>query len=236
MVVTVGRERPNSALIGRICDACISSLPVTGASVSAVFDLGRRGTVYATNATAERVEDLQFELGEGPGADAFRERRPVFVTDLDDPAEQAESRWPVFTPAALQTGARSVFAYPLLLGAAEIGLLGMYRDQPLTLDSPGHARAVRLADAAMFALLNLFDDPVPPDPDEPFEASGLAGDDGFFRAEVYQAAGMVTVQLGVSIEEAIARLRAYAFAHGRALVDVASDIVARRLRLEAENE
>ncbi|MCX5175366.1 ANTAR domain-containing protein [Streptomyces virginiae] len=41
---------------------------------------------------------------------------------------------------------------------------------------------------------------------------------------------MLTVQLGVGIEEAFVRLRAYSYAHGRRLAEVAADVVARRLR------
>ena len=40
---------------------------------------------------------------------------------------------------------------------------------------------------------------------------------------------MVLVQLGVSAEEALARLRARAFVEQRLLMDVARDVVARRL-------
>jgi hypothetical protein len=42
---------------------------------------------------------------------------------------------------------------------------------------------------------------------------------------------MLTVQLGVTAAEALTRLRAYAYTQDRRLADVASDIVARRLRL-----
>jgi hypothetical protein len=45
---------------------------------------------------------------------------------------------------------------------------------------------------------------------------------------------MLTVQLGVSAAEALARLRAYAYAQDRRLADVAGDIVARRLRLRPD--
>ncbi|MGB0094384.1 MAG: ANTAR domain-containing protein [Solirubrobacteraceae bacterium] len=51
-------------------------------------------------------------------------------------------------------------------------------------------------------------------------------------AEVHQATGMISVQLGVSMDEAFVRLRAHAFAAGRSLKAVAGDVVARRLRLE----
>jgi hypothetical protein len=45
---------------------------------------------------------------------------------------------------------------------------------------------------------------------------------------------MVMVQLGVSISDALARLRAYAFASNRPLAEVARDVVARRLRFDRD--
>jgi AmiR/NasT family two-component response regulator len=51
------------------------------------------------------------------------------------------------------------------------------------------------------------------------------------RAEIDQATGMLTEQLGTGIADAFVRLRAYAYANDRRLSDVARDIVARRLRL-----
>jgi hypothetical protein len=50
------------------------------------------------------------------------------------------------------------------------------------------------------------------------------------RAGVHQATGMISVQLGVSLEEAFVRLRAHAFASNAALGDVAAAVVDRRLR------
>lgn len=223
-------------MISRICEACVESLPVSGAAVSAVLGDGQRDTVYATDTVASRIEDLQFELGEGPGADALRDGTPMLVTDLDDASGVSAARWPAFTPAARDAGARSVFAYPLLLGAAQLGLLGMYRDAAQALDTQGRARAIRLADAAMYALLDLVDDAGSGDGRRSLYDAGPHRNEGtFFRAEVYQASGMVAVQLGVSIEEAVARLRGYAFAQNRPLAEVADDIVGRRLRLEADN-
>jgi hypothetical protein len=60
---------------------------------------------------------------------------------------------------------------------------------------------------------------------------GQAPDLALHRAEVDQATGMLTVQLGVPVAEAFVRLRAYAYSQDRRLADVAGDIVARRLRL-----
>jgi len=60
---------------------------------------------------------------------------------------------------------------------------------------------------------------------------GQAPELAVHRAEIDQATGMLTVQLGVPAGEAFARLRAYAYSQDRRLADVAGDIVARRLRL-----
>jgi ANTAR domain-containing protein len=46
---------------------------------------------------------------------------------------------------------------------------------------------------------------------------------------------MVMVQLGVSIGEAMARMRAYAYAQDRRLSEVARDVVARRLRFNQDH-
>ena len=66
-------------------------------------------------------------------------------------------------------------------------------------------------------------------PDELHEA--LANEPPHW-AEIHQATGMVSVQLGVSLSDAFVRLRAHAFAHGRTLRFVSREIVRRRLRLD----
>ena len=53
-----------------------------------------------------------------------------------------------------------------------------------------------------------------------------------FHLVVHNAAGMVSIQLGVNVTEAMLRLRAYAFGHERPLTSVAEDVVARRLRFQ----
>jgi hypothetical protein len=67
-------------------------------------------------------------------------------------------------------------------------------------------------------------------------APGTDADDGGWvdhafghRAEIHQATGMVLVQLGINATDALARLRGYAFVHRRLLLDVARDVVERRL-------
>ena len=49
---------------------------------------------------------------------------------------------------------------------------------------------------------------------------------------VHQAAGMVAVQLGIGVADALVRLRAHAFATGTPLHKLAEDVVDRRLRFD----
>jgi hypothetical protein len=169
------------------------------------------------------IEDLQYTLGEGPCVDAYLQDRVVLEPDLVDPVV---SRWPAFTPPALGAGVRAVFGFPLQVGAARLGALNLYRDQPgwLTvnqhIDASVFARVVAqwvLAQAAGAA-----DDMLPTDL--------AAGAD--FHYVVQNAAGIVAVQLAVTVTEALIRIRAYAFRTDRLVDDIAADIVARRLRLD----
>src|SRR5919197_414025 len=49
-----------------LCQACVEALPVDGAAISILTDVAHRGTVAASDAVAERIEHLQFSLGDGP--------------------------------------------------------------------------------------------------------------------------------------------------------------------------
>ena len=60
---------------------------------------------------------------------------------------------------------------------------------------------------------------------------GMAGGaDGWslLRAKVQQATGMISVQLGVSLDVALSRLRAYAYVAERPIDEVADDVISHR--------
>ena len=138
------------------------------------------------------------------------------------------ARWPMYAPAVLERGVQAVFAFPLQVGAARLGVLDIYRRHPTGLDSGALALALTFADVTVSNLL---------DAQGGLDVGGRqdALDEMMsYRTELYQAQGMVMVDLGVSVDEAMVRLRAYAFAHERRLSEVARDVVAGRLRLEAD--
>jgi len=180
-----------------------------------------RSVVHVTDTVAARLEELQLTLGQGPCVDAFA-GGPVLITDLRTGSQQA--RWPAFTPAALEAGARAVFALPLQIGAIRLGVLDLYRARPDALSRTELADALIFAETATVLAL---DGAAQADPSRP---ATMSAD----QTVVHQAAGMVSVQLGVRVDVAFARLRAYAFANDRRLSEVARAVVDRRLRFHAD--
>lgn len=205
----------------RLCEVCVEVTTLTGAGIMLMSGDVPRGSLCASDAVSALIEDLQYTLGEGPCVDAYDQDRPVAETDLAGPGV---SRWPAFGPPAVAAGAGAVFGFPLRVGAVRMGALNLYRDRPGSLDDDQHADALVLAGVAGRAVLAM-QAGAPPGMLGPELDAGAD-----FRFVVHQAAGMVSVQVGVSVGEAFLRLRAYAFAHDRPLTEVAQDVVHRRLR------
>lgn len=212
-----------------VCTAAVAALPVGGAGVSAMSDSAASHPLCSTDGVSEELEELQLTLGEGPCIDAFALGVAVLTPDLR--TDEVRARWPVFASSAAEAGAAALFALPLQIGAICPGVLDLYAHAPVELGADELADALAFADAATLVLL----DSRIEEPDA-FAADGPPRDGRFedlggYRAEIDQATGMLTVQLGIGIEEALVRLRAHAYAHGRRLADVAADVVAHRLRL-----
>jgi hypothetical protein len=220
--IAAAHEGDGPVSMAAVCTAAVRNLGVDGASVTATSSLLVGDPLFASNDLSAVLEELQFTAGEGPSADEFWLGSPVLIEDL----ESAAPRWPGFVPDAVAAGARAMFALPLQTGAIRIGVLSLYRAVPGPLTPGELADVLVFADIALQLLLDA--------------SSGMSGSpsyrplDGLSdrRAVVYQAAGMISVQLGVSLAEALARLRAHAFASSAALGDIAGEVVSRRLRFE----
>jgi hypothetical protein len=182
-----------------------------------------QGSLCSSNAVSALIEELQYTHEEGPCVDAFDQDGPVLEPDLADPATD---RWFAFTPAAVAAGARAVFGFPLHVGAVRLGALNLYRDRPGPLTEDQNADSLVLAGVAARAVLGMQANASPGELGEELEGAGN------FHFVVYQAAGIVSEQLGVTVAEAFARLRASAFGNDRLVTDVANDVVSRQLRFD----
>ncbi len=182
----------------------------------------------ATNEVSEQLAELEVTLGEGPCRDASTSGGPVLASELAQ--GQAVRRWPVFAPAACQAGAAAIFAFPLQVGAIRAGVMGLYRERPGSLSAFQLGDALVFADTATLLLLDAQDQAR----GDLGPQTGQPADLTMHRAEIDQATGMLTEQLGVGIADAFVRLRAHAYVNDLRLADVARDIVARRLRLHPD--
>jgi len=210
----------------RLCSALARVLPARGAAISLITeDHSGGGVAAAFGPSSHHLAELQFTLSEGPGVDAFEGRRPVLEPDL---LGRGRRRWPAYAPAASQHGVSGVFAFPLQVGAARLGSLDIFREEPGSLSDQAVGQAVTFAEVALVALLGA--------PHLTEDGLGAGGLDAMlaYRSEIYQAQGMVMVDLGVSLTEAMLRLRAHAYASERDLGDVARDIVAGKMVLERD--
>ena len=205
-----------------LCGACPGIVGVNGAGVMLMSGEIPRGSLCTSDEVSHLIEELQYTLGEGPCVDAYQQDRVVLEPDLADPVTR---RWLAFTPPAVEAGVRAVFGFPLRVGTVRLGALNLYRDRPGPLSDDQHADALVMADVAARWVLEV---QAGAPPDAVAEELEIGAD---FHFVVHNAAGMVSVQEGVSVTEALIRLRAYAFSHDRLLHDVAEDVVDRRLRL-----
>ncbi|PKV90059.1 ANTAR domain-containing protein [Streptomyces sp. TLI_146] len=181
----------------------------------------------STDDVGEKLEALRLTLGEGPCVDAFTHSAAVLTPDPR--TSELQERWPVFADAALAVGALVVFALLLQTGAIDPGVLGLDSQGPVRSGADEPVDAMAFAEFATLVLLGAWIGATGTSPTDT-AAPGHGADLGGRRAEISQATGMLTVQLGVGIDEIIIRLRAYAYAQGRRLTVVAADVVARRLR------
>lgn len=210
----------------RLCQVCAEVTGVTGAGIMLMAGDVARGSVCTTDTVSALIEQLQYDLGEGPCVDAYHQDRPVAEPDLASPESP---RWLAFTGPAVDAGARAVFGFPLQVGAVRLGALNLYNDRPGPLTDDQHTDALIVADVAAQAILLLQADAPPDAVAAELETSAN------FQYVVHQATGMVAVQLAVTVSQALILLRAHSFGNNRSLTDVAHDVVERRLRFDADS-
>jgi hypothetical protein len=204
-----------------LCAGFLELLPISGASISVFSGLAPETMVCASNKVSARIDELQFDLGEGPRWEALETRSPVLLPHVRTGSHAA---WPVFAKALRDLDVSALFVFPLVLGAMDIGVVELYSSAPGPLSRADQSTALQLADAATWQLLRQLLTLAPGDgTDAPQDGSPLS------RREVHQATGMVLAQTGTSATDALLLLRGHAFAQGRTVREVARDVVTKTL-------
>jgi hypothetical protein len=208
--------------LGAVRDFCLVAVARIGVDAAAVtYRTTGAGLelLHTTDDVAERLAQLEMTLGEGPTFDAVASSLPTAVDDLRSPI--STHRWPLFATEAVVAGVRAVVAYPIVLGGTTYGAVGLYSRQPQRLSSEQHRVAEDLTELIGLALV------------DPTSGQKVGTS---FRMSVHQAAGMVMMQAGTSIHDALVMLRATAFAEDTRVTDLAADVIAGRRRFEKTEE
>jgi hypothetical protein len=205
----------SSSLTGPILDV----IPVTGAAISTLGDFLGSETVSASDSLASRIDELQFDLGEGPCWDALAAGQPVLTADL-----RGIRRWPAFSEAISSEQVGSLFAFPLIIGPLRIGALDLYAVQPMELASQDAKRLEVLASIVSRHMLRRAL--------RTFEMDEAEDNAPNSRRIIHQATGFVIAQLGISAEDAHLLIQGQAFSQGRSMHEVAEDVIERRLTYE----
>jgi hypothetical protein len=205
-----------------VSTACVAALPGVDAVIVALRGSRRAVEIIgASDSWAEGVAEHQYTVGEGPGIEAFTSAGPVLVADLS--AEQG--RWPAFAEAALGLGAGAVFAFPLQVGGINLGTVEYLRRRSGGLTQRVVNDAALVAELVTTALLQRAD--VAEQAGQEFAPRPVTS----FR-DVNVATGMLAAQLRISLDDAFARLRGRAFSQGRSVVELARDVLERRVPLD----
>lgn len=203
----------------------VEALPVTGAAISTMGDFLGNETVSATDPQAARIDELQFDLGEGPCWDAMKSARPVLEPEV---RIRPRGTWPAFSDAIRHDEIGALFAFPLFVGPLRLGALDLYSTRPTELTDleakQGAAFAAVVSRLVLHRALSRVG-----------SEDTLEADARFSRRTIHQATGMVLAQLNLPPDEARLVIQAHAFAEGRSMQEIAEDIVERRLNFSVSD-
>jgi diguanylate cyclase (GGDEF)-like protein len=146
---TMATNFPIQGILDHLVKRIVDVLPITSAGVTLIAPGFGPRYVAASDSAALRYERLQSELGEGPCVIAYRTAQAVAVPNLS-----TETRFPRFTPRALDSGLAAVFTFPLRHEDQQLGALDLYRDTPGPMVNRAMIAAQTLADVATAYLIN----------------------------------------------------------------------------------
>jgi GAF domain-containing protein len=211
-------------LLQMLVDVCGDLLDAEAAGILLADGSGVLEVVASTSEASRLVEMMQVGAEAGPGIESLRTGTVVTVPDLD----VAVPEWAEFRAAAIGQGYASTHALPLRLRETTIGTLNLFRTVPGELSARDLVTAQAFADVATIGILHeraLRENAVVREQLQ----SALNS-----RIVIEQAKGVVAHGAGVSIDESFDIIRGYARSHRLGISDVAAQLVARTLILNAD--
>jgi hypothetical protein len=207
------RVTPQEPFPLRLCRAFTRFSGADGAAISLGFATTERTLLCFTDDLVSLFEDVQDTLREGPSLDVFRTRRPVVPGSEDEQARQ----WPVLMESLPSSVSSTlVYAFPMLPDQVLVGVVSLHVRSGGSLSRTPDELDF-LADVIGAAIVG----------GVPVEESKHAV--WSERDKVSQATGVVVAQLGIGPADALAVLRAHAFAHEASVAEISRAVLDREL-------
>ncbi|PYY65217.1 MULTISPECIES: GAF and ANTAR domain-containing protein [unclassified Curtobacterium] len=203
------------------------ALPMGGVAISTFGELCPSETVSATDQVAVRVDEIQFDLSEGPCWAALAKDAPVLETDV---VRHPNAAWPAFNEAVRSEPVGAVFAFPVAFGPFPLGAVDVYVPRPATIEDDTVRQAMTLASAVSRRVLRRALRSIADEDDALLDRSPSS------RRVVHQATGVVLAQLDISPEDAYLLLQGHAFARRRTMRRVAEQILDGTVRFEKRGD
>ena len=199
----------------RLAERCVELLDCAEVGVLLADAAGRLLVMASSSERSEALELLQSQNEEGPCFECYHRGRPVFSHDLS--ADQG--RWPMFSPAAISRGFKSVQTVPMRVRGETIGALNLFRADVGAIAERDVSLAQGMADIAAVALLQ---------ERTLRESHGVVEQlQGALtsRVVIEQAKGVFAENAQISVDAAFVLMRDYARAHNRRLGDIAAGVI-----------
>jgi GAF domain-containing protein len=110
-----------SETLTRVSDLTVEAIPAAELVGITMPVEGRNRTAIFTDETAPEIDQAQYDSGDGPCLDAYREQR---ITSIESTKE--EGRWPEFRQACAAHGIYSTISFPLVVDRTSVGAMNLY--------------------------------------------------------------------------------------------------------------
>ncbi|TDP96205.1 GAF domain-containing protein [Labedaea rhizosphaerae] len=198
-----------------LAERVVELLDVAACGLLLVDQHGALNLVAASTEQTRMLELFQVQTAEGPCVECFRTGQPIDVPDL----AVADTRWPVFAPAARAAGYRAVHALPMQLRSDTIGALNLFSETGSVLSADARQLGQTMANAATIAILH----------QRAIRHMELVADQLQTalnsRIVIEQAKGVLAERHGVDVDEAFVLLRSHARHHRYKLSDLAMAVI-----------
>jgi GAF domain-containing protein len=112
---------PLETMLTQVATYAVQAIPGADGAGLTLLEQDRADTIVSTSPFVTEIDDIQYEMGQGPCISAAREGRTVLSGSLG-----GDSRWPRFGGRAARFGVHSVVSLPLITPDGVVGAMNVY--------------------------------------------------------------------------------------------------------------